>query len=97
MENLLLITIGDFLSGLNFEYWKEILMLLIAGGFLGIITAVKKAIKEIKDVKEKYIKYKVDGFTPEETKDLIEELGEAILAIDSVWRLLKNLFKKKSK
>lgn len=85
----------DFLKELN---WKEIITLLFAGGLMTIIAAIRKAIKEMRDVKEKFILYWRDKkFTPEEKEDLIAELGEAILAIDSVCGVISGLFKSSKK
>lgn len=91
----ILSSIGDFFKDLDFS---QILALLFAGGLMTIITAVRKASKEVKDVKDKFKLYWSDKkLTPEEKDDLIKELGEAILAVDSVWVILSGLFKKAKK
>jgi len=86
--------IKEFLTSIDLQ---NIFMILVAGGATGLYVAIKKAIKEIKDVKTKYIKYKKDGFTAKEKDDLIDEMGEALKAIDGVWNIFKGLFKKKAK
>lgn len=85
----------DFIKDLD---WMQIITLLFAGGLVTIIAAVRKAIKEMTDVKTKFVLYYKDKkLTEEEKEDLIKELGEAILAVDSVWTVLSGLFKKAKK
>lgn len=81
------ISFFDRLKELN---WGNVILLLFTGGMFG---AIRNMVKEGKDVKVKYKKYKADGVLDQAEKDdLLKELGEFILAIDSVWMILKKVF-----
>ena len=79
----------------NFD-WQILLALiaLLGGSVVAIYTAIKKAIKELEDVINKYEAYKKDGFTESEIEDIFKEIKEAIQAVNNALKLIKGLWLK---